>query len=383
MSHWPKVQYRGAAVARRVAVLEPAGENLDMRFNPAVTPNFGLRAVLVLVLFLIVPGAVVDGSQKKSKKKPKKADAVAMSAQGSVVSSTPFRERNGKDVFNASGIVSLGDSHFVFVDNNTNDALLELRLTPDGQQAAPIKRLPLRGLSAGTVDDIEDLALARIDGRQYIFATPSFSMKPGKKNAGGSGAMRPSALLRIAVGSDGSLTTEAMSDFRDWFVKNVPAIAAAAGKAPDVGGLNVEGLGWDAERNALLFGVRTPLVDQLPIIVPVRLKAPAGPWTTANLEALAPIRLQIDRSAGAQGVRGVTTRYQGPGFLVVVANATSSDNAPFVVYSWEGRDDGVVTKFPHAFADRMKAEGLSVGTIGGKPVVVIVDDGGGFSVVWL
>lgn len=341
-----------------------------------------IRLSIILLLAAAVSVSVLGAQKSKKKKEKGKAPAsAAKPVQGSAITPVPFRERNGKDVFNASGIVALGDSHFVFVDNNTNDALLELRLTPDGKQAAPIARLPLRGLAPGTVDDIEDLALAEIDGRRYIFATPSFSMKAGKKGAGD--VMRPSALLRISVGADGSLNTEAMPDFRAWFVKNVPAIAAAASGDPDDGGLNVEGLGWDAKRQTLLIGVRTPLVDQLPIVVPVRLKAPAGPWTTANLEALAPIKLQVDRGPGAQGVRGVTTRLDGKGFLVVVANATSRDTAPFTVYSWDGLEGGQVSKFPQVFADRMKAEGLTVGTVGGKPAVVVVDDGGGFSVVWL
>lgn len=341
-----------------------------------------LRLCILFLLAAAVPGAVADGAQKSKKKEKGKPPAAAVTpVAGNAITPVPFRERNGRDVFNASGIVALGDSHFVFVDNNTNDALLELRLTPDGKQAAPIARLPLRGLAPGTVDDIEDLALAEIDGRRYIFATPSFSMKAGKKGAGD--VMRPSALLRIAVGADGSLDTEAMPDFRAWFVKNVPAIAASAARDPESGGLNVEGLGWDAKRQALLIGVRTPLLDQLPVIVPVRLKAPGGPWTTANLEALAPIKLHVDRGAGAQGVRGVTVRKDGQGFLVVVANATSRDTAPFTVYSWDGLDGGHVNKFPQVFADKMKAEGLTVGTVGGKPVVVVVDDGGGFSVVWL
>lgn len=356
-----------------------------MRFSTASIISTGMRFGLVALLAVASQSGNAAGGQKaKKSKSPKKPVATAArSTDGTMVATVPFRERNGKDVFNASGIVALGDSRFVFVDNNTNDALFELDLAPDGSQAAPIKRLPLRGLAPGSVDDIEDLALAEIGGRRYIFATPSFSLMKGKGKGGSAPAVRPSALLRIAVSDDGSLTTEAMTGFRDWFVKNVPAVSAAATKSADVGGLNVEGLGWDAERSTLLFGVRTPLVDGLPILVPVRLKVTDGPWTTANLEALAPIKLQIDRGAGAQGVRGVTTRYQGKGFLVVVANAMSGGKEPFVVYAWEGLDSGAVSKFPHAFASQVKAEGLAVGTVGGKPVVVVVDDGGGFGVVWL
>ena len=300
-----------------------------------------------------------------------------------LVTPTPFAERNGKDVFNASGIVPVGDSHFIVVDNNTNDALLDLRLTADGKQAQPIERLPLEGLPADSVDDIEDLALAEGNGRRYIFATPSLSVKAGSKKKGKDDTVRPSALLRIAVGDDGKLTTEAMPEFRDWFVKSVPAITPSAGNDPEYGGLNIEGLGWDPDRQAMLFGIRTPVVAGAPIIVPVRIKEFAGPWAVGNLEALEPIRLEVESGAGNQGIRGMSRGRDGKGFLVVVANATSDDEVPFAVYEWDGNQQGTVHRLPFAFADKMKAEGLTVATVGGRPAIVFVDDGGGYQVVWL
>ncbi|MBK6426981.1 MAG: hypothetical protein IPF82_12525 [Blastocatellia bacterium] len=294
-----------------------------------------------------------------------------------------FAEKNGKEVFNASGIVPVGDSRFIFVDNNTNDALLELQLTPNGQAAKPITRLPLQGLPEKSVDDIEDLALAEIGGRRYIFATPSLSIKPGSKKKGKDDKARPSALLRIAIGEDGSLAAEAMPEFREWFVANVPAIAPTAMNDPDYGGLNIEGLGWDPVRQALLFGIRTPALANGALVVPIRLKDPAGPWNSGNLEAQTPIILKIENVGSDQGVRGMSTGRDGKGFYVVVANATSDDKAGFSVYEWDGNAEGVVKRLPYTFAKKMKPEGLAVGTVGGKPALVFVDDNGGYQVVWL
>ncbi|MBK6316154.1 MAG: hypothetical protein IPF53_18140 [Blastocatellia bacterium] len=294
-----------------------------------------------------------------------------------------FAEKNGKEVFNASGIVPVGDSRFIFVDNNTNDALLELQLTPNGQAAKPITRLPLQGLPEKSVDDIEDLALAEIGGRRYIFATPSLSIKPGSKKKGKDDKARPSALLRIAIGEDGSLAAEAMPEFREWFVANVPAIAPTAMNDPDYGGLNIEGLGWDPVRQALLFGIRTPALANGALVVPIRLKDPAGPWNSGNLEAQTPIILKIENVGSNQGVRGMSTGRDGKGFYVVVANATSDDKAGFSVYEWDGNAEGVVKRLPYTFAKKMKPEGLAVGTVGGKPALVFVDDNGGYQVVWL
>ncbi|MGB5035692.1 MAG: hypothetical protein WBQ66_03740, partial [Blastocatellia bacterium] len=96
-----------------------------------------------------------------------------------------------------------------------------------------------------------------------------------------------------------------------------------------------------------------------------------------------PIILKIENVGSDQGVRGMSTGRDGKGFYVVVANATSDDKAGFSVYEWDGNAEGVVKRLPYTFAKKMKPEGLAVGTVGGKPALVFVDDNGGYQVVWL
>jgi len=43
---------------------------------------------------------------------------------------------NGDDVYNASGVVPLADSRFLFCDNNCNDSLFELDLTEAARRKA-------------------------------------------------------------------------------------------------------------------------------------------------------------------------------------------------------------------------------------------------------
>jgi hypothetical protein len=216
-----------------------------------------------------------------------------------------------------------------------------------------------------------------------VFATPSFSVKAGSKKKGKEQKVRPSGLLRIEVLDGGTLRTEIMAGFRAWLVRNVSEIAVAADNDPDFGGLNVEGLAWDPSRRAVLLGVRTPVAGHVPFLVPVRIKDLNGPWNESNLEVMPSIRLQVEPEVGDQGVRGMATGPNGKGFLVSVANATSDDQAPFSIYSWDGNQDGVVKRLPFAFAKKMKPEGLTVGTIGGRSAIVFADDSGGFQVVWL
>jgi hypothetical protein len=314
-------------------------------------------------------------------------DAAGRAPQGGdraiSVTPIPFAERNDvqNDVYNASGIVPLDDSRFLVCDNNTNHALLRLKVTPDGRQAGPLELIHLTGLAKDAVDDMEDLALVHEGGRWFIFATPSLSIKAANKKKGRAATVRPSGLVRITVAGDKKYSEEAMPGFRDWLLAHVPVLAAAAKIPPDEGGLNVEGVAWDAERRALLFGIRTPVADHKPIVVPVRIKDLGGKWDPSNLEALEPITLQVDTSVGDQGIRGMTPGPGGKGFLVTVANATSNDKAPCSVYAWDGNAGGVVRRLNVTFAAGMKAEGLTVGTVAGKPAVVFVDDGGGFKVV--
>jgi hypothetical protein len=100
----------------------------------------------------------------------------------------------------------------------------------------------------------------------------------------------PSGVLRVTINSDNTLSAENMPGFREWLISAFPQLAASAQTKPDDGGLNIEGFTWDKRRYAFLFGVRTPVPDGKPLVLPVKVKDLAGAWTTGNLEAQPPMR---------------------------------------------------------------------------------------------
>ncbi len=295
------------------------------------------------------------------------------------IDSIPFGEMKGKNEYNASGIVPLADARFLICDNNTNDSLFELDLTPDGQKKGPLIRRPLQGLAPGAVDDLEDMTLVEENGRRYVFVTSSLYVKKAKKEVLD---VPPSGILRVSVNPDDTLSAENMPGFREWLIGAYPQLATAAQTKPDDGGLNIEGFTWDKRRHAFLFGVRTPTSDGKPLILPVKVKDLAGPWTTANLEAQAPVQLSIDATLGEQGIRGLSNEPDRDAFLVITGKSISDSKAPFALYEWGGDSGGAVRRFDIAFAKKMKPEGITRGTIGGRKALVIVDDGGGYQVVW-
>lgn len=90
-------------------------------------------------------------------------------------------ERPGPEPHNASEIVAIDDSRFLFCDNNIGDALLELRLAADGTMACPLIRRPLRGIEPGTVNDLEGMTHVRTSGGgRLIVAMPSLSLRRRK-----------------------------------------------------------------------------------------------------------------------------------------------------------------------------------------------------------
>src|SRR5215468_11538144 len=182
--------------------------------------------------------------------------APAPSAQSDVrtIMPIPFEEMNGERVYNASGVVPLADSRFLFCDNNSGDALFELDLAEDGRKKGPLIRRPLQGLAPKAISDLEAMTLAEEKGRRFVFCASSLSVK--KPKDGQSPKVPPSGLLRVTVNSDDSLSAENIPGFRDWFIQNAIAITTSANRTPDQGGLNIEGLAWDHERHALLFGLR-------------------------------------------------------------------------------------------------------------------------------
>lgn len=353
--------------------MDKVNENTNRNRCGWINGRSGL-ALVVLTALLGAQGA--DGSGVRTQEH---AD------QQPVITSIPFEEMNGTDVYNASGVVALGDSRFLFCDNNTGDRLFELNLTPDGKKNGPIIPRTLEGLPPDSIDDLEAMTMAKGKDRRFLFATSSLYIKrPKNENPP---KIPPSGLLRIRIREKNQLRAENMPGFRDWFIQNSPGLAESSKLSPDDGGLNIEGLAWDKKRESLLFGLRTPVSDGKITIIPVHIKKLNGPWTTDNLAMAPPIRLSLEHGEETQGVRGMEFIASRKSFLIIVGKAISGTNAPYALYEWNGRPEGpeggAMRRLKVSFAPKMKPESVTSGTVGGRPSLLFVDDAGGFQVIGL
>ncbi len=308
------------------------------------------------------------------------------------IAASPFQESSDKTPHNASEVVALGDSRFLFCDNDISDALFELRLSKKGTQSRQLIRHPLTGVSARYFDDFESMAIIGGGDRFRLVLATSFSLKirdprARKKSRRAKTALARESLLRVTSTGGPALQAEIIPGFRRWLIEQTPDLGRQWQKSlrwiPDDGGLNIEGLAWEPTRSELLFGLRTPVIDGHPVILRVHIKDVGGIWNLDNFEPRKPVLLDLPRSKFLRGIRTMEHDPLRKTILIVTGNAVSKTKVPFELYSWDGNAKGTVTRFEHVrFDPKFRVEGVTPGTIAGRPALVFVDDRGGYQVLW-
>ena len=286
------------------------------------------------------------------------------------VKPAPFPERNGKFPFNASGVVPVGERRFVFVDNKDPGSLFEMKFDAGLREVERIHRRRLAGVDAGNLRDPEGLTRVDRNGEIFLIVSSSLCVENGHRICDG--------LVRVHYRPDGDLPAEPMDGFRDWLLAREPSLAEAGMLEPDAGGLNVEGLAWDA--GALLFGLRGPATAGRVTLVEVPVDAGGARWTTASLGRPAILHAHLPGPAVLQGVRDISADAGTGGFLLLLGRSTSDGDAPFRLGTWTRGSDRVEL-LDVTFHRTAKPEGVTPFPAGGERRILVVDDAGGYAVL--
>jgi hypothetical protein len=308
------------------------------------------------------------------------------------IAASPFGEQVGERPHNASEVVALADSRFLFCDNNISDTLFEMRFGASGTLNGKLIRHRISGVSPDFYDDFESMAVARDGDRNFLILATSFSLKirdrhAHRKSRRGRRAIARESLLRVTTMASREHQAEIIPGFRAWLVEHAPDLGKKWRKSfhriPDDGGLNVEGLAWNPKTSELLFGLRTPVVDGHPVILRVGVKSIGGLWNLNNFEMRPPVLLNLEASSDERGIRTMEYDEHQDRVLLVTGNATSGTRVPFELYSWDGNPAGTVHRFDNVHFDpKFRVEGVTPGTIDGRPAVIFVDDRGGYQMLW-
>ena len=269
--------------------------------------------------------------------------------------------------FDASGVADVpGTDGVLFVDNGRAGQVFWMTLDPNGRQVGEVKPV---GLGVG----IEDLEGITTDGT-YFYAVSSQS-KP--KAIAGEGLVR----FRFDARSQSVEAVESISGLKRFLVENVAELRGEGERRGKDGGLNIEGLAWDARRGRLLLGLRSPIVDGHALLVPLRLRDPRGALSVDNLEVESSKAIRL--SLGGIGVRGIEYDGRANVFRIISGAAEDQDQTDFGLWEWNGDEQRPALRETNRFDPKLKPEGVARVTAGGRDFTLVVFDASGYMVAEL
>lgn len=271
-------------------------------------------------------------------------------------------------LYEPSAIQQLADGRFLVVEDEQAHPFSLVSLGADGTVKS-------RALTPGwfegndvfwKLDDLEGLTG---DAQGYLYALTSHS-----RNDEGDQKKSRDRLVRFRIEGNHVRDPLVVSGLKPALVAAHPVLAAAA-LIEDVksdGGLNIEALEITPDRQRLLVGLRSPLLDGAAILVSIA--NPSAIFDAGEAPRLSGGLLTLD--LGGQGIRGMAWIASLGGYLLISGPASQADQA-FGLWFWSGQPLSparrvVVPGLQHF----ERAEGLSTAEIDGVAYIVIVSDDG-------
>jgi hypothetical protein len=271
-------------------------------------------------------------------------------------------------LYEPSAIQQLADGRFLVVEDEEEHPFSLVTLGADGMvKSRAMEPGWFEGNNAfWKLDDLEGLTG---DAEGYLYALTSHS-----RDDDGEEKKSRNKLVRFRIEGDRVRDPVVVSGLKPALIAAHPVLAAAA-RVENVksdGGLNIEALEVTPDRQRLLAGFRSPLLDGAAIIVSI-----ANP--SAIFDAGEPPRLSgglLTLDLGGQGIRGMAWIASLGGYLLISGPASAADGA-FGLWFWSGEPRSAARRVAIPGLQHVeRAEGVSVAVIDGLARIVLVSDDG-------
>ena len=275
-------------------------------------------------------------------------------------------------IYEPSGVQQLSDGRFIVVEDEAAYALALFTLEPDGQvserplyRASMLSSVVPRNI-VGTLEDLEGVAA---DGRGNVVAITSHSRKESGKRH-----VNREQLIRLRVEGDRVVDVRRVHNLRKRITKKHSFLKAAAKEreVKEEGGFNIEGLSFDADKQHLLVGFRSPLAKKDAIIVTV--ENPSAIFEQDEKPRISGDVIRLDLKGG--GIRALSYDPHLGGYLII----SRKPGKAFKLWFW----DGVPGSKPHRIRvanikDLRQAEGVTPVRLNNEPqgILIVSDDGDG------
>ena len=265
--------------------------------------------------------------------------------------------------YEASGVTDVhGTDGVLFVDNGRPGQVFWMRLDQNGKQVDSIKAVRL----AVQIEDMEGITT---DGTHFYVVSSQARPKTAEK----------AGLVRFKFNAQSQVAeeVESIQGLKEFLLENVAELRDEGSKKGKHGGINIEGIAWDSRRGRLLLGLRSPILDERALLVPLRLRNPRGVLAVDNLEVVDSklIRLPL----GGSGVRGIEYDGRKNVFRIIAGASEDQEQTDFVLWEWNGNESQPVLKETTRFDPRLKPEGVARVTVGSRDFTFIVFDAGGYT----
>lgn len=271
-------------------------------------------------------------------------------------------------LYEPSAIQQLPDGRFLVVEDEQAHPFSLVSLSADGTVKS-------RALTPGwfegkdlfwKLDDLEGLTG---DAEGCLYALTSHS-----RNDEGEQKKARDKLVRFRIEGNRVREPVVVGGLKPALVAAHPVLAAAA-LIEDVksdGGLNIEALEITPDRQQLLVGFRSPLLDGAAIIACIA--NPSAIFDAGEAPRLSGGLLTLD--LGGQGIRGMAWIASLGGYLLISGPASQADQA-FGLWFWNGQPGSPARRVAVPGLQHFeRAEGVSAAFIDGVARVVIVSDDG-------
>ncbi|KAA3598438.1 MAG: DUF3616 domain-containing protein [Calditrichaeota bacterium] len=272
---------------------------------------------------------------------------------------------NFSEIYEPSAITQLKDGRFLVIEDEKEHSLNIVSLNTNqrfSSQSIESENLPFKEMRR--LDDLEGLD---IDKNGFIFAITSHS-RSGK----GKVKRNREKFLRFNFNENQIENASVVLDLKKHLIQNQNILIEAA-EIEDVkndGGLNIEGLAFDAKKEKLLVGYRSPLSNSKAIISTI--ENPTEIFTLGEQPKISP-KLQLLDLQG-EGIRGMNFDQKLGGFLII-SGPVAKLKVPFKLWFWNQKDAPKPVKIRN-LKSLEHSEGITSAKIDGKEFLVIVSDDG-------
>lgn len=271
-------------------------------------------------------------------------------------------------IYEPSAVQQLPDGRFLVVEDEKKHPLSLFTLNTDGS----VRSTPLEpGLFQGgddfwKLDDLEGLA---IDRAGFIYALTSHS-----RDGDGDEKKSRDKLVRFRIDGERVVDSTVVKGLKPALTAAHPVLAHAA-EIRDVknsGGLNIEALEITPDKQHLLIGLRSPLLDKRAIIA--RVENPAAVFDTGAKPRISATLQMLD--LGGNGIRGMSYIPALGGYLII-SGPVAREQIHFQLWFWNGQPDAPARRVTAPGVQGFEhAEGVSSAVIDGKQRIMIVSDDG-------